>query len=206
MKPRSTPRFRLRFAAVAALLLPAALGASPALAHDALSSTAPAQDAVVTTAPDTVSLTLTQPPTEAGSLNLSIITVTDGAGTTVSDGTVTVDGATLSTTTAPGTPGTYTVLWRAVSSDGHPIEGKYSFTVQGPASATTAAPAASTTPTAEAAAPSASPSTTATNAMPPAPRPNDDNWPLAVGIAFGLLAAALGVTWWVRRRNANRGA
>lgn len=206
MKPRSTYRFRLRLAAVAALLAPAALAASPALAHDALSSTAPARDAVVGTAPDTVSLTLTQPPTDSSSLNLSVITVTDGAGTTVSDGTVSVDGPTLTTKIAPGTAGTYTVLWRAVSSDGHPIEGKYSFTVQ--AAATVAAPEPATsaaTPTAEAAAPPSATPTTA-NAMPPAPRPNDDNAPLAVGIAFGLLAAALGATLWIRRRNANRAA
>ncbi|ADX75176.1 uncharacterized protein, copper resistance protein CopC-like protein (plasmid) [Pseudarthrobacter phenanthrenivorans Sphe3] len=203
MKLRPTYRFRLRLAAVAALLVPAALTASPALAHDALSSTAPARDAVVTTAPDAVSLTLNQPPTESGSLNLSVITVTDGAGTTVSDGTVTVDGPTLSTKTAPGAPGTYTVLWRAVSSDGHPIEGKYSFTVQAPAAA---APVASAAPSTEAA-PSAAPTATSVaNAMPTAPRPNDDNAPLAVGIAFGALAAALGITMWVRRRKANRGA
>lgn len=197
---KSRPTYLFRLAAVAALLLPAALTASPAMAHDALSSTAPARDAVVTTAPEAVSLTLTQPPTEAGSLNLSVITVTDGAGTTVSDGTVTVDGATLTTRTAPGAPGTYTVLWRAVSSDGHPIEGKYSFTVQAPAST---APVASPASSAESAAPSAAPSTPS-NAVPPAPRPNDDNAPLVVGIAFGLLAVALGVTLWLRRRNTSR--
>lgn len=205
MKPRSIHRARLRLAAVAALLLPAALAASPALAHDALSSTDPARDAVVTTATATVSLTLTQPPTDSASLNLSVITVTDGAGTTVSDGTVDVDGPTLSTRTTPGSAGTYTVLWRAVSSDGHPIEGKYSFTVQAPASAATPEPAASATPSMETGAASAAPQTTA-NAVPPAPRPNDENAPLTVGIAFGLLAAALGVTWWVRRKDASRGA
>ncbi|MDE8669991.1 copper resistance protein CopC [Pseudarthrobacter sp. H3Y2-7] len=205
MKPRSTYRSRLRLAAVAALLLPGALAASPALAHDALSSTTPAQDAVVTAAPETVSVTLTQPPTDSASLNLSVITVTDSAGTTVSDGKVVVDGPTLATKTVPGSPGTYTVLWRAVSSDGHPIEGKYTFTVQAPASAATSEPAVSATPSAEAGTPSAAAQSTAT-AIPAAPRPNDDNAPLTVGIALGLLAAALGVTWWVRRRNANRGA
>ncbi|WP_455837003.1 copper resistance CopC family protein [Pseudarthrobacter siccitolerans] len=201
MKTKLTARLRL--AAVAALLLPAAAVASPALAHDALSSTAPARDEVVATAPDTVSLTLTQPPTDSASLNLSVITVTDGAGKTVSDGTVSVDGATLSTKTAPGSPGTYRVLWRAVSSDGHPIEGDYSFTVQ--TAAAVSGPAVSATPSAEAGASSAAPQST-DNAVPPSPRPNDDNAPLAVGIAFGLLAAALAVAWWLRRRKAGPGS
>ncbi|WP_246256111.1 copper resistance CopC family protein, partial [Pseudarthrobacter oxydans] len=205
MKPRFTPKSRLRLAAVAALLLPAALTASPALAHDALSSTAPARDSVLTTAPETVSLTLTQPPTDSASLNLSVITVTDGAGATVSDGSVSVEGPTLSTKTAPGSPGTYTVQWRAVSSDGHPIEGTYTFTVQTPATATTPAPAVSATVSVPAATPSTAPQGT-DSAVPPAPRPNDDNAPLAVGIAFGLLAAAAGVTWWLRRRKAGPGA
>lgn len=203
MKPRSRTMSRLRLAAIAALLLPTALTATPAMAHDALSSTTPAADSVMTTAPETVSLSLTQPPTDSASLNLSVITVTDGAGTTVSDGTVSVDGPTLSTKTAPGNPGTYTVAWRAVSSDGHPIEGKYTFMVQPPTAAS--APAVSPTPSGQAVSPSAAPQAT-DNAIPPAPRPNDDNAPLAVGIAFGLLAAAAVVTWLVRRRKANTGA
>ncbi|MGY4544026.1 methionine-rich copper-binding protein CopC [Arthrobacter sp. UYNi723] len=198
MQSRLTLKTRLRLAAAAAVLLPAALTASPALAHDALSSTAPAQDAVLTTGPDTVSLTLTQPPTDSATLNLSVITVTDGAGTTVSDGTVTVSGPTLSTRTAPGTPGAYTVSWRAVSSDGHPIEGKYSFTVQGLAQ------------TSAAAAPTAPAVPTATQATAPAPvpakPPNDDNAPLTVGIALGLLAAGLAATLVIRRRSRNNGA
>lgn len=202
MKSRPRISTRLRLAAVAALLLPAAAVASPAVAHDALSSTVPARDAVVATAPETVSLTLTEPPTDSASLNLSVITVTDGAGNTVSDGTVSVNAATLSTKIAPGTPGSYKVLWRAVSSDGHPIEGNYAFTVQAPATAASSQPSVSASPSA--AASSQAPQNTA-NAMPPtAPRPNDDNAPLAVGIAFGILAAALAVTWWVRRRNAGQ--
>lgn len=197
MNSRLTLRARLGLAAAAAVLLPATLTATPALAHDALSSTAPAQDAVLTTGPDTVSLTLSQPPTDSATLNLSVITVTDGAGTTVSDGTVTVSGPTLTTKTVPGTPGTHNVLWRAVSSDGHPIEGKYSFTVQGPAQASTPAAPATAAPTA----------TQATAPAPvPARPPNDDNAPLAVGIALGLLAAGLAATLFIRRRNSNNDA
>lgn len=120
MHARLTFKARLRLAAIAAILIPAATAASPALAHDSLSSTSPDRDTVITHAPETVSLTLSEPPADSKNLNLSTIIVTDGAGKTASDGKVTVYGPTLSTDLSEGSPGTYKVLWRAVSSDGHP--------------------------------------------------------------------------------------
>ncbi|MFF1385674.1 copper resistance protein CopC [Arthrobacter sp. NPDC058288] len=184
---------RLWLAAAAMLMIPA-VTASPATAHDALSSTEPAQDAIVASAPETVSLTLSEPPTDSKNLILSTIAVTDGAGKTVSDGKVTVYGPTLSTTVSAGTAGTYRVLWRAVSSDGHPIEGAYSFTVRTPAGG-----AVSPLP-----APTPAPQTTDTGTVPDQERfrpPNDENAPLTVGIAAVLLAAGVGATLLVRRRN-----
>jgi hypothetical protein len=44
MNARLTLKPRLRLAAVAAIMIPPAATASPALAHDALPSTSPAQD------------------------------------------------------------------------------------------------------------------------------------------------------------------
>lgn len=79
MNARLTLKKRLRLAAVAAIMIPAAVTASPALAHDSLSSTSPAKDSVVATAPESVSLTLSEPPADSKNLNLSTITVTDGA-------------------------------------------------------------------------------------------------------------------------------
>jgi methionine-rich copper-binding protein CopC len=103
---RLTLRARLRLAAVAAILIPAAVAATPAAAHDSLSSAAPARDAVRTAAPDTVSLTLSEPPLDSGQLDTSILTVTDGAGKTVSAAKVTVDGPTLSTKITAAEAGT----------------------------------------------------------------------------------------------------
>jgi methionine-rich copper-binding protein CopC len=194
---RLTLRARLRLAAVAAILIPAAVAATPAAAHDSLSSAAPARDAVLTAAPDTVSLTLSEPPLDSGQLDTSILAVTDGAGKTVSDAKVTVDGPTLSTKITAGEAGTYTVRWRAVGSDGHPIEGKYSFTVQ-PAAGT---PPASATPAAP-----ATPAAAQSTEFEPVPPPDNSNAPLALGIAAAVLAAALAITLFIRTRGKNAGS
>lgn len=203
MNARLTLKTRLRLAAVAAIMIPTAVTASPALAHDALSSTSPAQDSVATTSPETVTLTLSEPPANSENLNFSTITVTDGAGKTVSDGKVTVYGPTLTTNLDPGTAGTYTVLWRTVSSDGHPIEGKYSFTVQTAVGA--GAPTPSAAPTVS---PSASQWTAPAAATAPAPTqvppPNNDNAPLVLGISAAILAAAIGTGLVLRNRRNNR--
>lgn len=197
MNPRLKRRIRFRLALAAAVMIPA-LAAAPAQAHDALQSTSPAQDTTVTTAPETVSLTLSEPPTDSDSLNLSIITVTDGTGKTLSDGKVTVTGPTISTKIAQGSNGPYKVLWRAVSSDGHPIEGNYSFTVQGPARAdATVSPSATPSPAAS------PPAATVPGQVKP---PNDDNGPLTAGIAAAILAAAIGVLYLARRRRAKNAA
>jgi methionine-rich copper-binding protein CopC len=203
MHARRTFKTRLRLAAIAAILIPAATAASPALAHDSLSSTNPAQNTVVTHSPETVSLTLSEPPADSKNLNLSTITVTDGAGKTVSDGQVTVYGPKLSTNLTEGSPGIYKVLWRAVSSDGHPIEGSYTFAVQAPAGQTST-PSTPSTPSSSAAAPSASPAASTTEER--AEGPNNDSAPLALGIAAVILAVAIGAVLVLRNRGKNSGA
>ena len=185
-------RVRLGLALAAGLLIPA-VAAGPALAHDALQSTTPAADATVTSAPGTVSLTLSEPPTNSESLNLSVITVTDGEGKTLSDGKVTVTGATISTTVTPGANGPHKVLWRAVSSDGHPIEGSYSYTVQDPARTASAAPSAAPAPA------SAAPDTTEFERVKP---PNNDNALLTLGVAAAVIAALAGILFLGGRKRA----
>ena len=175
---------RLILAAAAALLL-AALAMAPAEAHDSLASTEPARDAVLDTAPASVSLTLSEAPLNSAQLNTSILKVTDSAGRTLSGDTVLVKGKTLSTAITAGQPGPYTVQWRAVSSDGHPIEGTYTFTVQtGPATATPSQPAATAVPSA-----SAAPAVTSgTTPVTPAPRPDDSNALLVAGVGAAVIA------------------
>ncbi|WP_455836944.1 copper resistance CopC family protein [Pseudarthrobacter siccitolerans] len=184
--PRRLRGVRLILAIAAAAILPA-LAAAPAQAHDALQSTAPARDSTLTTAPDTVSLTLSETPTGGGEMNFSVVTVTDSTGKTLSDGKVNVEGATLSTVVAKGANGPYKVLWRTVSSDGHPIEGSYTFTVQDPAQEpTSAAPATAAPATAAPTAAVSSAAAAPAQAVDPVPRPDDSN-----GLLVGLIAAVV---------------
>ncbi|WP_144662926.1 copper resistance CopC family protein [Paenarthrobacter nicotinovorans] len=201
MNPRNNRHTQIRLALAAAILIPA-FAAAPAMAHDALESTSPAKDTTITTAPGTVSLTLSEPPMDATQLNLSVITVTDETGKTRSDGKVIVNGPTISTTITGGTNGAYKVLWRTVSSDGHPIEGNYSFTVQDPAQAITATPPATPIPAASTAS-----SATAAAETAPEVKPNDDNAPIAGGIAAAILAVAAAIFFIAaKRRNRASGA
>jgi hypothetical protein len=101
-----------------------------------------------------------------------------------------VDGATLSTAADIDHPGKHTVDWRAVSADGHPIEGTLSFTYA-PRSTGSPAPsaAAAATGTPEpagsgaAAQPAAPAAQTATADM--------TGWLIAAGIVIICLAGAL---------------
>lgn len=202
--PSVPNNLRLRFALLlaAAAVIPA-LAAAPAQAHDALQSTSPAKDSTITTAPEQVTLTLSEPPTDAASLNFSVIKVTDSTGATLTDGKVSITDATLSTTVAKGANGPYKVLWRAVSADGHPIEGSYSFTVQDRAKSTTAlAPAPSTPAGVATATTTADPA--ASQSVPPVPGPDNSNAPVVLGIAAAIIAAGAGLFALSRRRKASR--
>ncbi|MEU2983086.1 copper resistance CopC family protein [Micromonospora aurantiaca (nom. illeg.)] len=133
-------------AALTALLL---VPATPAAAHNSLQEATPARDARLTAAPTQVTLRFLQ------GLNPSFttITVSDAAQRTVPTSAPAVDGATGTVTIdEPLGNGTYTVAYRVVSRDGHPVQGSYRFTVADPAAPAPSAPAsAAPTPTAVAA-------------------------------------------------------
>ncbi|MDZ4092917.1 MAG: copper resistance protein CopC [Arthrobacter sp.] len=110
----------------AAILAAALLGAvAPASAHDAAESTSPATGATVAAPPEQVSVTFNKNPLALGSQ----ILVNDPAGTNWADGAVEIVDNVASQKLKAGAPaGAYTVLWRVASSDGHPIEGSFTFT------------------------------------------------------------------------------
>jgi methionine-rich copper-binding protein CopC len=154
----------------------------PATAHDVLVASEPGDGSVVTFVPTTVRLTLNNTPVALG----SEILVRDGGGTNQSDGPVTIVDNHVTQAVKPGAPaGRYTVLWRVVSSDSHPIEGQFSFTASRAQSA-------------------AAPGTAAALSSPAAParKPATEAgfpWLLAAGgtvMAVGLLMTGL----YVRRR------
>ncbi|WP_426005565.1 copper resistance CopC family protein [Paenarthrobacter sp. NyZ202] len=138
-------------AVVAAVALTAAVlfGAAPASAHDVAESTAPANGASVAEVPASVSITFNNRPLAIG----SGVTVTSG-GENWADGAVEIIDNQAVQKLRPGAPaGQYTVTWRVVSSDSHPIEGTFSFTA---ASGSTTAAGGSAVASPSASAPAAS--------------------------------------------------
>lgn len=154
------PRRRLStlFASViVALVALLALPASPAFAHDELVSTDPPADAVLDALPAQITFTYSADIlTEQGT---AVVEVTDATGASLTEGTPVVSGADVTQTLAGSASGAVTVKWRVVSSDGHPIDGTFSFTVN----------AASPTPTATASTPPSTPTATPTESATTAP-------------------------------------
>ncbi|MFC8848032.1 MULTISPECIES: copper resistance protein CopC [unclassified Micromonospora] len=110
--------------------------ASPAAAHNSLLAATPAQDARLTAAPTAVTLRFL----ERLNPEFTTIVLSDAGRQKVPTGAPAVDGAAGTVTIdQPLANGTYTVAYRVVSTDGHPVQGSYRFTVDDPA-----APAAST--------------------------------------------------------------
>ncbi|MDP9693213.1 UNVERIFIED_ORG: methionine-rich copper-binding protein CopC [Arthrobacter globiformis] len=115
------------------------LTAGPASAHDAAESSSPADGATVATAPAKVSITFNNTPLGLGSQ----VKVTDAAGTDWADGKVEIVDNVATQNLREGAPaGKYSVVWRVVSSDSHPIEGTFSFTATAAAAAAAGAAAA----------------------------------------------------------------
>lgn len=109
----------------AGLLVPFA-PAPPAAAHAELLSVDPAKGARLSAAPSTVKLRFNEPV----STRFAQIAVTGPDGKDYADGKPNVSGDTATVSLrALGPEGKYTVGWRVVSSDGHPVNGSYSFRV-----------------------------------------------------------------------------
>ncbi|MGG7507530.1 copper resistance CopC family protein [Plantibacter sp. YIM 135249] len=98
----------------------------PAVAHDELVSSSPAAGAMLDAGPEEVRLRFSE---ELLPLGAAII-VEDPAGKQWNRADVTLEGDTLRSALAPDmTQGTYRLVWRVVSSDGHPISGVVPFSI-----------------------------------------------------------------------------
>lgn len=117
-----------RFAlCAAALLLPAT-----ARAHDGLLRSSPAAGARLTTAPSSIELVFGARIDLGGTL----VELVDGAGRPIplAPPTRSPNGRTIRVAVAEATaPGAYTIRWRIVGRDGHPVRGTIAFSVVGPA-------------------------------------------------------------------------
>lgn len=150
----SRRRFAFRAFLLGAFLLAgfgAALTAAPAaLAHDELVSSTPADGTVLAEAPAELELVFSSELMDIGNK----VIVADAAGTNLVESEPVLNRETLVQALPALGNGVYQVNWRAVSSDGHPITGTFSFTVDAPVPATPegASTAAAASPSASAAA------------------------------------------------------
>lgn len=116
-------------AVLATVLLGAAmlLAPAPAHAHDSLISSDPADGATLETSPEQITLTYSAEVLEVS----PVVQISAGEGGEPVELTPVIDGTTVTAEIPePLAAGTHTVQWRVVSSDGHPIEGSFTFTVE----------------------------------------------------------------------------
>ena len=134
-----------KFAKALSVLALAGLGlfalAAPASAHNSLTGSNPADKAVLDAGPAEIVLTFDQPVQEGDGLNSIAVTGPDGeqwqgGAATVASNVVTAPVREL------GPSGTYTIGYRIVSADGHPVSGKVTFTLTKAGNGTPAAASA----------------------------------------------------------------
>ncbi|QXJ23263.1 copper resistance protein CopC [Actinomadura graeca] len=165
-----------RTAAAGAAVALVALGAAPASAHTTLKSADPASNSTVAP-PSKIVLTYADP------VMVPQVVLTDASGGRHEAGKAQAVDNTVTETVSGTLPnGVYTVGWRVVATDGHPVKGSFTFTVKG-----------STSPQAQTSAPAPGPSTA------PAAAGEDSGgssgW---LWIGLGALVVALiggGVAW-----------
>lgn len=133
----NSARRRLGRAAFGAFILAAALGMSsgPAFAHNYPVGYSPDEGAVVTEQPGVFTVTTNEDLLDLDGAGASSAMQVRGPAGSVEplyygDGCVMIFGPTVETEAQLGEPGEYTVIWQAVSTDGHPVSGEYTFTWQ----------------------------------------------------------------------------
>jgi methionine-rich copper-binding protein CopC len=180
--------------AIGSVVLAAALvclGASAALGHGETVKTDPKKNATLSAVPQSVAVGLSEPPT-----NGSLFKVTDGCARNVA-AHVTVEGNRLVAHIDEAQPGEWTAAYQIVSAaDGHPSDGKWTFTVEGEAAcgedgSTTGTPAPTEAPAGDSG--DVSESDDAERAAgTPASDSDDGSFPLipVVGGAIAVLGAA----------------
>ncbi|WP_262849628.1 copper resistance CopC family protein [Mumia quercus] len=182
-------------AAVGTALTAVALGvsAAPAGAHSALVDSTPREGQTLTAAPTTIELTYSEDVQEIG----AFVALRDADDAVVAELEPRISGAVV-TAQVPTTlaAGRYSVVWRVVSSDGHPIQGAIPFSVEG------AAPSPTPTPSPETTAPPAKADQTDAASE----EDDSDGTPvLVVALAAVAAVVALGTAALVaRRRNRTR--
>ena len=111
----------------------AILSVGPAFAHAELTGTSPAAESAVAEISE-VTITANEDLLDIGkNAEGFVIAVSDEDGAFYGDGCVTIEGATASMDVTLSLRGTYTVEYRVISDDGHPVEGTFAFDFEGDA-------------------------------------------------------------------------
>lgn len=163
------------------------LTAAPAWAHTRLVSSTPATGQPAE-APSEVVLVFSDP-VQAGLSALSVRGA-DGAEHVSGSPSPGSDDASVSQALrSPLEPGTYTVAYRVLAADGHPVTGSFEVTATGGAAPATGAATPASSPTA-----GTSPAPTTTGALSPAAaeREDDGGLPLMPMVVGGLVVAGAG--------------
>ena len=117
---------KILFAALLALTASLFVTA-PASAHAALTWSSPEVSSSVSEAPTQVTLVFDDEIQVIEGTESNIITVTDENDRHFETGDVTVNGGKVGVELSPLNEGTYTVAYRVVSADGHPVSSEYQF-------------------------------------------------------------------------------
>jgi len=168
--------------------------ASAASAHDSLLVTDPAQGS--TAAGPLTQLTLTFSGDPIGGQGADVIELVGPDGKYYETGCAQLSGPEVTVPVAMGAGGTYEVAWRAVSSDGHPVSGTYTFTYAPDASVSAGPKAAGSAHPACGAAPAVTSHPDASSSAPP---PDAGVW-LGIGIGLVVVAIAGVGAWLIVRR------
>jgi methionine-rich copper-binding protein CopC len=115
-------------AGVAIALCGLALPAASASAHNVVIETTPSAGETLTALPEAFEIVTNEALLSLEGGHGFALQIRDAAGLYYGDGCVDVVDNTMSADPALGAPGAYTVLWQAVSADGHTIDGTIPFT------------------------------------------------------------------------------
>ncbi len=196
----------VRVVLVVALTLLATVGlVGTASAHATLIGSDPADGATLQAAPTTVTLTFDDSLEDFEPL----VTVTGPDGSQFQSGEATIDGAILRSAVRPlTTAGGYTIAYRVVSDDGHPVEGQVRFDLAVPAPASVVVTTSSTASPAATPSGSATPSVAGpvTSSADTAASSSSTGWSAWQWLTVALVAIlAFGASMIIRRRLAARG-
>jgi len=130
------PRMRFRKLLVLAALSSAVttLNAAPAMAHTRIAKSSPGINSVIKNWPSKVTIIFNENLITLNGASVNRIEVTNSQGVRIDEGATKVSGSSASAQLKGGqSSGRYTVTYRVVSSDGHPVTNTYSFTfISGP--------------------------------------------------------------------------